>query len=70
MNNRDLMCVEFYAVLEPDRLLGAVDVPRKTGQDAARALGKAICRIRGMDAVNALLLDRDGNPVERMIIHR
>lgn len=66
----DLFCAEFYAVQEPDRLLGAVDVPRKNWEKASQALGKMICRVRGMDSVNALILDGYGNPVERMLINR
>lgn len=66
----DLFCAEFYAATEPDRLLGAVDVPRKHWEKAAQALGKMICRVRGMDSVNALILDGYGSPVERLLINR
>lgn len=70
MDGRDLICAEFYAVLEPDRLLAAADLPRKSWEKGAQLIGKAICRAIGADAVNALILDGDGDPMERLIINR
>lgn len=67
---RDVVTVEYYSTLDPDRLLGAVDVPRKRMLDGAEQVGRAICRAVAADSVNAILIDENGNAVERMLICR
>ena len=60
--------VEIYAETDPRQLLAACYVPKATSWRAAQALGRALCAIWRMDAVNAVILDEYGNTVERLII--
>lgn len=69
-SDRDLMTAEYYSPTEPDRLIGAVYVPRKTAADSVRIIGRAICVALGTDAVNAVLLSRDGVTVEVTLVGR
>ena len=65
----DLITVEFYSQTEPDRLLAAADLPRKRAEEAARMVGRAICKAVGAD-LNAILIGADGNVVERLLVCR
>ena len=64
------MTVEYLRADEPDQLIGAVYVPRKTSREAASAIGRAIVKALGMDAVLASFQDRYGNTVEIMHVNR
>ena len=66
----DLITAEFYSAQEPDKLLAAADLPRKRAEDAARMVGRAICKAVGADSLNAILIGADGNVVERLLICR
>lgn len=66
----DLITVEFYSAKEPDRLLAAADLPRKRAEEAARMVGRAICKAVGADSLNAILIGADGNVVERLLVCR
>lgn len=67
---KDLVTVEDLRADDPDQLIGAVYVPRKTSRDAAIAIGRAIVKALGMDAVLASFQDRYGNTVEIMRVNR
>ena len=69
-SDRDLMTAEYYSPTEPDRLLAAAYVPRKTAADSARIIGRAVCVALGTDAVNAVLLDSAGGTVEVLLVSR
>ena len=66
----DLVTVEFYSAKEPDRLLAAADLPRKRAEDAARMVGRAICKAVGADSLNAILIGANGDVVERLLVCR
>lgn len=68
--SRDIVTVEFYSTLDPEKLLGAVDLPRKRMLEGAEQVGRAICRATAADSVNAILIDENGNAVERMLISK
>lgn len=67
---RDIITAEYYSSREPDKLLAAADLPKKRAQDAAELVGKALCRAVGADSVNAILIDENGNAMERLLICR
>lgn len=66
----DVITVEFYSQNEPDKLLAAADLPRKRAEEAARMVGRAICKAVGADSLNAILIGADGNVVERLLVCR
>lgn len=66
----DVITVEFYSQAEPDKLLAAADLPRKRAEEAARMVGRAICKAVGADSLNAILIGADGNVVERLLVCR
>ena len=63
-----LICVEFYGSVDPLELLGAVDVPAEKARGHAIQIGRYLCKIRGRDAVNAVLLDERGETLGRMMV--
>ena len=73
---KDRITIEFYinSVL-PETMIGAVEIEsclpdsRKTA-DSARVLGKAICKVRHLDVVDAVILDRDGEQIDLLPVHR
>lgn len=65
---RDIVTVEFYSAIDPERLLGAVDLPRKRAEDGATAVGRAICKAVNADSLNAIMIAESGDVIERMLI--
>lgn len=63
-----LTCVEFYGTSDPLDLIGAVDLPAKNARAWARQIGRLLCKARGRDSLNAVLIDEYGNTIERLII--
>lgn len=63
-----LVCVEFYGSSDPLDLIAAVDVPKDMARSWARQIGKLLCKMRGRDSLNAVLIDEYGNTIERLII--
>lgn len=65
-----LVCVEFYGSADPRELLAAVDAPAGQERTCAIQIGQIICRLRARDSINAVMMDADGDVLERMIITR
>ena len=63
-----LVCAEFYGTGDPLDLIAAVDLPAENAWAWARQIGRLICKARGRDSLNALLLDERGETIERMIV--
>ena len=63
-----LTCVEYYGTGDPLDLIAAVDVPKDMARSWARQIGRLLCKMRGRDSLNAVLIDEYGNTIERMII--
>lgn len=70
MTRADLCTVDYFAAESGDTLLMSADVPRKTAEDAAAILGKALCRVRGMENVNTEIYDGFGNHLFRVLIKK
>lgn len=63
-----LTCVEYYGTGDPLDLIAAVDVPKDMARSWARQIGRLLCKARGRDSLNVVLIDEYGNTIERMII--
>lgn len=63
-----LTCVEYYGTVDPLDLIAAVDVPKDMARSWARQIGRLLCKMRGRDSLNAVLIDENGNTIERMIV--
>jgi len=63
-----LVCVEFYGAVDPLDLIAAVDAPKDSARIWARQIGRMLCKMRGRDSLNVVLLDEYGNTIERMIV--
>lgn len=61
MENNALMTAEYYDSREPDRLIGAVYVPKASANACVQMIGKAILRAIGGNCLTAHLLDGSGN---------
>lgn len=68
--NYDLMTAEYASAVEPDKLLGAVYVPRKSAERSARMIGWAIFAALESDAVELRLYDSEGNLTAQQLIGR
>ena len=68
--NYDLMTAEYASAVEPDKLLGAVYVPRKSAEEGARMIGRAVCAALGLDTVALRLYDSAGNLTAQHLIGR
>ena len=73
---KDRITLEFYvnSVL-PESMIGAVEIEScladsRKAAESARVLGKAICKVRRLDVVDAVILDRDGEQIDLLPVHR
>ena len=62
--------VEYYSDSLLVRLIGAVDVPAKRKIEAAQSIGKAICKALGLNTMEAVLIDKDGNRTDQIVVWR
>ena len=70
MKDKSLVCIEFYADSLCEELVGALDIPRCSQERAMRDFGRALCRFRSLDAVEAKVLDRQGEEIDRATVWR
>lgn len=72
--NRDeplLGTVEFYKGAHENRqLLGAADIPLNRFREGTIAVGKALCRVRRLIFVEAVMLDNNGEKMDTMLVYR
>ena len=61
---------EFYSDPLLVNLVGAVDVPAKRMIEAAQTIGKTICRVIHADALEASLINWNGERIDHILVHR
>lgn len=66
----DVITVEYYADPLSIRLIGAVNVPRKRMKECAQDIGKRLCRMHNANDLEACLIDREGEMVDKIVIYR
>ncbi len=62
--------VEYYGDPLQVKLIGAVDVPANRRIETAQSIGKAICKALGLKSMDAVLIDKDGNKTDQIIVWR
>lgn len=62
--------VEYYGDPLGIKLIGAVNVPRKRMNEDAMRVGKLLCKVHGKNELEAILIDQEGDEVERMMVYR
>ena len=62
--------VEYYGDSLLVKLIGAVDVPAKRKIEAAQYIGKAICKALGLNTMEAVLIDENGNKTDQIVVWR
>ena len=63
--------VEFYEDdVERNLLIGAVDIPISRLREGAVLVGKSVCRVRGLACIDAVLLNRNGEKMDTILVHR
>ncbi len=79
--NQEQVTVEYYADALSIRLIGAVNVPRgntssgasplkgKAYEDAIR-VGKVLCKVHGMNQMEAVVINEDGDEIDRITVFR
>ena len=70
MTKGDKVTAEFYGDPLLVNLIGAVDVPEKRMMEATQSIGKAICRAIGISLLETVLLDTNGDEIDRIVVHR
>lgn len=65
-----MVTVEYYFGPMGMRLAGAVNVPAKGAREHARKVGKLICQIHHVNDMEAVLIDEDGDELERLTVYR
>lgn len=69
MNTKDVT-VEFYGDPLGIKLVGAVEVSRARMNEHAERLGKLICKLRGVNQLEAVMVDEDGEEIDRVTVFR
>ena len=60
--------VEYYGDTLCIRLIGAVNVPRKTMNECADEVGRLLCRIHGKQQLTAVFIDENGDETGRKTV--
>lgn len=68
--NQDKVTVEYYGDPLLTKLIGAADVPAKRMMEAAQTIGKAICRMNGLNSMETVLLDGNGEKIDQIVVFR
>ena len=66
----DKVTVEYYADPLQAQLIGAVDVPANRRMETAQSIGKAICKALDLTAMDAVMIDGDGNIAGKIVVRR
>lgn len=69
-DDKGLVCMEFYGDSLMEDLLGAIDVRRNSMDRAMKDFGRALCRYRGLNAVEVRALDGLGREIDRTTVYR
>lgn len=62
--------VEFYGDPLGIKLVGAVNVNKARMNEHAERLGKLICKLRGVNQLEAVIVDEDGEEIDRITVFR
>ncbi|MBR3740601.1 MAG: hypothetical protein IKN04_09110 [Clostridia bacterium] len=62
--------VEYYADPLLVKLIAAVDVPEKRKMDTAQTIGKALCRVLGLNSMDAVLIGANGEKIDQIVVYR
>ena len=62
--------VEYYGDPLGIRLIGAVEVPRKRMNEDAARVGKLLCKVHGKNELEAVMVDADGEEIDRVTVFR
>ena len=62
--------VEYYGDALGIRLIGAVNVPRKRMNEDAVGIGKLLCKVQGMNSMDAVMVDESGDEIDRIVVYR
>ena len=62
--------VEYYGDPLGIKLIGAVNVNRARMNEHAQKLGKLICKLRGINSVEAVMVGTEGDEIDRVTIFR
>jgi len=65
-----MITVEYYFGPMGVRLAGAVNVPARSMREHARKVGKLICQIHHENEMEAVLIDENGDEIERLTVYR
>ena len=67
---REEVTVEYYGGPLSINLVGAVKVPAGRANENAKAVGKLLCKVNHTNELQAILIDQEGDEVERMMVYR
>lgn len=62
--------VEYYGDPLGIRLIGAVEVHRKRMNEDAIRVGKLLCKVHGKNELEAVMVDEDGEEIDRITVFR
>ena len=62
--------IEYYGDPLLVKLIGAVDVPWGRRNKAAQTIGKAICRENGLETMDAVFIDENGDRLDQIVVNR
>lgn len=70
-NKKIFGTAEFYAdEIEHELLIGAIDIPINRLREGTIFVGRAICRVRGLPHLDAVLLNQNGEKIDTILVHR
>lgn len=70
MTDKSLVCIEYYGDTLCEMLVAAIDAPRNKTDKAMQDFGRALCRLHGLNAVEARIVDQAGAEIGRGTVWR